>query len=76
MASHISCVHWVARGVAAQNPTKYKLDEAELARASELIRAELDEETIARAAALEGADGEDEEWIECVLYLFIVYALG
>ena len=68
MASHISCVGWVRRGVAQRHPTKYKLDEAEMQRASEVIRAELeavDADALAAAAGDEiveddGADG----WVE------------
>ncbi|EJD47248.1 transducin family protein/WD-40 repeat family protein [Auricularia subglabra TFB-10046 SS5] len=62
MASHISCVGWVRRGVAQRHPAKYKLDEAEMQRASEVIRAEL-EAVDAGALAVEEDDGADG-WVD------------
>ncbi|KAI0696447.1 WD40 repeat-like protein [Cytidiella melzeri] len=78
MASLISCVSWVRRGVAAQNPEKYVLDDGELERVSALSRIELEDakEELARAHKAaqsmgRGAEGEEaddgdeeDEWVD------------
>ncbi|EJD06886.1 transducin family protein/WD-40 repeat family protein [Fomitiporia mediterranea MF3/22] len=80
MSGLISCVSWVKRGVAAQHPQKYNLDERELERVSKLARIEIEDarqelERAHEAAKLmgrgaEGAEaddrgGEDEdEWVD------------
>ncbi|THH00377.1 hypothetical protein EW026_g2152 [Hermanssonia centrifuga] len=43
MASLISCVSWVKRGVTARNPEKYVLDDKELERVSALAHIELED---------------------------------
>jgi hypothetical protein len=43
MASLISAVSWVKKGVAAQHPAKYVLDDKELERVSALARIELED---------------------------------
>ncbi len=83
MATLISALAWVRRGVAAQNPQTYTIDDDELARVSTLAReqladAQLDLEN--EQALLDdmgtGADEEDheEDWEEYVhahrLYFF------
>jgi len=67
MSNLISSVAWVKRGVAAQHPTKYVLDDAELERVSKLARIELQdarkELEKAHKAAMQmgqGLDVEDE----------------
>ncbi len=77
MASLISATAWVARGVAQSQPTKYKLDEAELERFSKLARIDIEDarrelekaskeiEKWAPEKEVEGdADGDDAAWEE------------
>lgn len=74
MASLISAVSWVARGVSAQQPTKYVLDDEELQRVSALARIDVEDarkelERAHEAArqmgkGTEGDDGDDGEWVE------------
>ncbi|KAI0777007.1 transductin family protein/WD-40 repeat family protein [Irpex lacteus] len=66
MASLISCVSWVRRGVASQNPEKYVLDDGELERVSALARIELEDakkelERAHKAAQSMGKGAEGEE---------------
>ncbi|KIP11071.1 hypothetical protein PHLGIDRAFT_100387 [Phlebiopsis gigantea 11061_1 CR5-6] len=68
MASLISCVAWVKRGVSAQHPEKYLLDDKELERVSALARIELEdakkELEMAHNAALsmgKGAEGDEAD---------------
>ncbi|PPQ68646.1 hypothetical protein CVT26_002930 [Gymnopilus dilepis] len=68
MSSLISAVSWVRRGVAAQHPQKYVLDDKELERVSALARIELEDAKIelerAHLAAQEmgkGAEGEEAD---------------
>ncbi|KAG8825883.1 hypothetical protein FRC19_010278, partial [Serendipita sp. 401] len=42
MATLVSALAWVKRGVAAEHPIKYEIDEKEVARVSELAREELE----------------------------------
>lgn len=42
MTSLISSLSWIPRGAAAPNPTKYAVDEAELARIQGLAKGQLD----------------------------------
>lgn len=59
MASMVTATTWVRRGVAAQFPEKYELDEEELNRISELARVQLEDAKTDLKAAQE--EGEDEE---------------
>ncbi|EKM57817.1 uncharacterized protein PHACADRAFT_251682 [Phanerochaete carnosa HHB-10118-sp] len=66
MTSLISCVSWVKRGVSAQHPEKYVLDDKELERVSALARMELEDakkelERAHKAAATMGKGAEGEE---------------
>ncbi|KAI5983388.1 transductin family protein/WD-40 repeat family protein [Pisolithus albus] len=68
MSSLISCVAWVKRGVAAQHPRKYVLDEKELERVSALAHIELEDARVelerAHKAAIKmgkGAEGEEAD---------------
>ncbi|PSR74035.1 hypothetical protein PHLCEN_2v10174 [Hermanssonia centrifuga] len=70
MASLISCVSWVKRGVTARNPEKYILDDKELERVSALAHIELEDakkelERAHKAAEsmgkrVEGDEGDDD----------------
>jgi len=66
MSNLISAVSWVRRGVSAQHPQKYVLDDKELERVSALARIELEDARIelerAHLAAQsmgKGAEGEE-----------------
>ncbi|OBZ72000.1 Periodic tryptophan protein 1 [Grifola frondosa] len=66
MSSLISCVSWVRRGVSAQHPVKYVLDDPELERVSALARIELEDarkelERAHKAAESMGKGAEGEE---------------
>lgn len=66
MSSLISAVAWVRRGVAAQHPQKYVLDDQELERVSALARIELEDartelERAHEAAKTMGKGAEGEE---------------
>ena len=83
MSSLISAVAWVRRGVAAQHPEKYVLDDPELERVSALARIELEDARVelerAHLAAQsmgKGAegdeaddndDGDEADWVESVI---------
>lgn len=59
MSSMITTSTWVRRGVAAQFPTKYEIDEEEMGRISELARMQLEDAQGDLNAAREGkADDE------------------
>ncbi|GAA5835346.1 hypothetical protein JCM9279_004514 [Rhodotorula babjevae] len=70
MTSLISSLSWIPRGAAAQHPTKYRVDEDELARVQGLARGQLDAAKLEleMAQALEadadrdGDEGEGEGW--------------
>ncbi|KAL5504218.1 PWP1 [Sanghuangporus vaninii] len=71
MSSLISSVSWVKRGIAAQHPTKYNLDERELERVSALARIEIEDARVelerAQEAAKEmgrGAEEDDDEDVD------------
>jgi hypothetical protein len=75
MTSLISCVSWVRRGVSAQHPSKYVLDDRELTRVSALARIELEDARVELERAHEAAKsmgrgaGDDEaddesDWVE------------
>lgn len=73
MSNLISSVAWIKRGVSAQHPTKYDLDDQELERVSALARIELEDARVELqrahdAAQTMGKDGDDEddEWVEYV----------
>jgi len=63
--SMITTSTWVRRGVAAQFPTKYEIDENEMNRISNLARMQLEEAQGDLSAAQEGKEDEamdeDEE---------------
>ena len=68
MSSLISAVAWVRRGVAAQHPEKYVLDDQELVRVSALARIELEDARVelerAHLAAQsmgKGAEGDEAD---------------
>lgn len=54
----ITTTTWVRRGVAAQFPTKYEIDEAEINRISEIARMQLEDAKGDLKAAKEDADGD------------------
>ncbi|OJJ47937.1 hypothetical protein ASPZODRAFT_158787 [Penicilliopsis zonata CBS 506.65] len=58
--SMITTTAWVRRGVAAQFPTKYEIDEEEMGRISKLARMQLEEAKSDLKAATEGAADGDE----------------
>lgn len=58
MNSMITTTTWVRRGVAAQFPTKYEIDEAEINRISEIARMQLEDAKGDLKAAKEGADAD------------------
>jgi len=55
----ITTTAWVRRGVAAQFPTKYEIDEAEMGRISKLARMQLEDAREDLNAAQEGKADED-----------------
>jgi periodic tryptophan protein 1 len=80
MASLISAVSWVRRGVSAQRPQKYVLDDAELQRVSALARIEVEDARVELERAHRAAqsmhqeapdegneddeDGDETDWVE------------
>lgn len=58
MSSMITTSTWVRRGVAAQFPTKYEIDEAEMGRISKLARMQLEDAQEDLNAARDGMDEE------------------
>lgn len=68
MTSLISAVGWIPRGAAAQHPTKYTVDEAELERVGALARFRLEdaqmELELARAEEGDGMGDEGDEEAE------------
>lgn len=62
MSSMITTTAWVRRGVAAQFPTKYEIDEEEMNRISKLARMQLEEaqDDLSAAKAGKTDDGEDD----------------
>ncbi|GAA6059421.1 hypothetical protein JCM10212_003653 [Sporobolomyces blumeae] len=69
MTSLISSISWIPRGAAAQNPTKYSVDEAELERINVLAKGQLEGAKVELELAKlmeQGDDGdeghEDGEW--------------
>jgi hypothetical protein len=80
MSSLISAVAWVRKGVSAQHPHKYVLDDKELERVSALARIELEDarveleraheaaKTMGRGGEGEEADDQEDEdnWVESV----------
>ncbi|KAL2821732.1 WD40-repeat-containing domain protein [Aspergillus cavernicola] len=59
--SMITSSAWVRRGVAAQFPTKYEIDEDEMNRISKLARMQLEDAQEDLSAAQEQANGDTEE---------------
>lgn len=73
MATLVSALAWVKRGIAAEAPKKYEVDEKELARISQLAReeledAQLDMEQIGKLAGEMGQgleeEDQEEDWEE------------
>lgn len=66
MSSMITTTAWVRRGVAAQFPTKYEIDEEEMNRISKLARMQLEEAQDDLSAAKAGKmdDAEDDAAME------------
>ena len=60
--SMITAAAWVPRGVAARYPTRYTVDDDEIARISELAQAQLDDarEGLKRAQDGQTAEQDDE----------------
>ena len=58
--SYIKATAWVPRGFAARYPTKYDVDENELARISKLAQISLDDAKDELEMAKAGEDGEVE----------------
>lgn len=56
----ITTTAWVRRGVAAQFPTKYEIDEEEMGRISKLARMQLEEAQEGLSAAQDEAMDEDD----------------
>jgi periodic tryptophan protein 1 len=61
MSSMITTTAWVRRGVAAQFPTKYEIDEEEMNRISKLARMQLEEAQDDLSAAKAGKMDDVEE---------------
>ena len=61
MSSMITTTSWVKRGVAAQFPTKYVIDEAEMGRISKLARMQLEDAKEDMSAAQDGKMDEEEQ---------------
>ncbi|KAL4780825.1 WD40-repeat-containing domain protein [Aspergillus varians] len=61
MSSMITTSAWVRRGVAAQFPTKYEIDEKEMDRISKLARMQLEDAREDLSAAQDNEDSEDKE---------------
>lgn len=61
MSSMITTTSWVKRGIAAQFPTKYVIDEAEMGRISKLARMQLEDAKEDMSAAQDGKMEEQEE---------------
>lgn len=59
MSSMITTSAWVRRGVAAQFPTKYEIDEEEMGRISKLARMQLEDAQGDLASAREGKGDEE-----------------
>lgn len=59
MTSMVTATTWVRRGVAAQFPEKYELNEEELNRISELARVQLEDAKSDLKDAQEDAEDED-----------------
>lgn len=62
MSSMITTTAWVRRGVAAQFPTKYEIDEKEMGRISKLARMQLEDAKEGLSAVNDGKmdDGEED----------------
>lgn len=64
MSSMITTTTWVKRGVAAQFPTRYEIDEAEMGRISKLARMQLEDAKDDMNAAQEGSGDEGGDAME------------
>lgn len=61
MSSMITTTAWVRRGVAAQFPAKYEIDEEEMGRISKLARMQLEDAQEGLSAAQDEAMDEDKD---------------
>lgn len=61
MSSMITTTAWVRRGVAAQFPTKYEIDEDEMNRISKLARMQLEDAQEDLSAAKAGQTNDDDD---------------
>lgn len=59
--SMILATSWVRRGVAAQFPVKYEIDEAEIGRISKLAKLQLEDAQVDLEKAKKGGKTSDEE---------------
>ena len=70
MSNLISAVAWVKRGVAAQQPLKYVLDDNELQRVSALARIQIEDARVeverAHKAAQEMGQGTEDDEVSIV----------
>ena len=57
----ITAATWIPRGIPAQHPTRYAVDDAEIARISELAQAQLDDAREGLAQAREGRKDDDDD---------------
>ncbi|KAF7712952.1 rRNA processing protein Pwp1 [Penicillium ucsense] len=64
MSSMITTTAWVRRGVAAQFPTKYEIDEDEMNRISKLARMQLEDAQDDLSAAKAGETNDDDAAME------------
>ena len=64
MSSMITTTAWVRRGVAAQFPTKYEIDETEMNRISKLARMQLEDAKDELSAAQGGEDAMEEDHMD------------
>ncbi|BAE55846.1 unnamed protein product [Aspergillus oryzae RIB40] len=64
MSSMITTTSWVRRGVAAQMPIKYEIDEEEMNRISTLAKMQLEDAQSDLKAAQEGDEDDDDEAME------------
>lgn len=60
----ITTTAWVRRGVAAQFPTKYEIDETEMNRISKLARMQLEDAKDELSAAQGGEDAMEEDHMD------------
>ena len=59
--SMITAATWIPRGIPARHPTRYTVDDAEIARISELAQAQLDDAREGLAKARKGRNDDDDD---------------